>query len=150
MRIALVTSPPSVDRGVAVHVKLLCEQLVSRGHSVHLVCKRTPFAETMAKQPIIPCWIEGDQHKKGLFDAVSDIIKMRSFFRQYRIDIVHCHHRWLATLSLVAVQGLHIARVWTDHSELIGKRWLTKLMGDRVISVSKRMYESAAYVKKFR
>ena len=121
--------------GVGNHINLLSDALQKLGHNV-IVCSGT---KEIALENENVSFIKVDTMSRNPIKVWKSILHMRRIIKQYKIDVVHCHHRVAAIYMRIYRIFFKIPFVYTLHLANIPHDLLHRkltFVGDRAIGVS--------------
>lgn len=100
----------TVLTGAEVYAKELIEYQVQAGHEVFVISDKFHV-------PIPVSWQSIPLAKNGFITRYKNILQLRNYLQQHKIEVIHCHSRGAVRHAWVARLKLKIAMVTTIHGQ---------------------------------
>ena len=126
--------------GALVYCKMLCEQLVERGHRVTLVCRENSWMSENVDSSKVQI-IESSLEKF----SPSELKRMSSLARKHRIDLIHTHMTRGQNFGVMLKLMTGIPVVATAHNRLFQLHWN---LNDYVIANSQATFDYHARINR--
>ena len=126
--------------GALVYCKMLCEDLVARGHQVTLVCREDSWMSDNVDHSRVRI-IESSLEKF----SPGEIRRMSALVKQHNIDLIHTHMTRGQNFGVLLKLMTGVPVVATAHNRLFQLHWN---MNDYVIANSQSTYDYHARVNR--
>lgn len=105
-----------------------------RGHNVYVLSPEGEYSGLLREKDVRFINLNSRLQKKNLINFFYLFYVFLYYIYHFKIDIIHTDHRWFNFICYFASFFTKTKLIWTDHSLLKGKNFLT-LYKDKVISV---------------
>lgn len=132
----LMMSRIFVDSGVASHIKILSNGLVEKGHKVYIASSNNLHEDFCLENNIEFFKCSFSLSPASFF---KNILELRKFLLEKKIDIVHCHHRTCGVYMHILSKLTGVPFVWSNHLNNIPTDFIhrvTTFYGKKTICVS--------------
>ncbi len=142
MKVLQLIDTYNVVDGCSKHVRLLSEELLSKGHDVRIGTGGGDATATVIDD-LNGFVIETMCHaSRSIHRFISGVFALRKLLRAFSPDIIHAHHFYAANQARLARLGKHVPLILTVHQVMPCSARLPQYPGDEIIVVSKAVRES--------
>ncbi len=128
--------------GVSKHVYIILKNLsVNSEYKLFFITNKGDSLERLDNfKGVDISLINFEKDHKNIFRMFNDLLKLNSFCKKNKIDIIHTHHRYPEFLAFLVSKLTNIKTITTVHSFVKGLKWIS-FRSHKIIAVSKAVNE---------